>query len=566
MDAEAAASEASLETSSEANALLTQVLEQTNALRGFVIKGDLKFFATYKESKISLAGALDRMDTRSGEADQKARLQKLRDAIADWQLKFGDKVVDLMAQGDQPAAANLIGVKSLTSIRAAQKDIYKAAEDAAKAGRAQRERAVAQAGLSIVLAGLGVVAVAALMGWLLNNMIAKPVSAMTDTMRRLARGDNTVVVPAIGRRDEVGAMANAVQSFKDAAIEKARLENEANAHRATADAQRRHNEIAQSEAEREVAAVIDQLGGGLAKLSRGDLTYRLLKALPPEYIQLGEDFNSAVNTLQKTMTVIDSTAKSISAGSGEITQASDDLARRTEQQAANLEQTAAALDQITATVGKTAEGAIQARQVVSAAKSDAERSGSVVSQAITAMDRIEKSSQEIGAIIGVIDEIAFQTNLLALNAGVEAARAGDSGRGFAVVASEVRALAQRSAEAAKEIKGLISSSRSHVEAGVGLVGETGQALERIATQITQISGLVLEISVSAQEQAVGLAEVNTAVNQMDQVTQQNAAMVEQATAASHSLSQEAESLSRLMDQFQVGTGDGGEQRARRVAA
>jgi methyl-accepting chemotaxis protein len=266
------------------------------------------------------------------------------------------------------------------------------------------------------------------------------------------------------------------------------------------------------------------------------------------------------------MTVIDSTAKSISAGSGEITQASDDLARRTEQQAANLEQTAAALDEITATVGKTAEGVIQARQVVSAAKSDAERSGSVVSQAITAMDRIEKSSQEIGAIIGVIDEIAFQTNLLALNAGVEAARAGDSGRGFAVVASEVRALAQRSAEAAKEIKALIASSRAHVEAGVGLVGETGQALERIATQITEISGLVLEISVSAQEQAVGLAEVNTAVNQMDQVTQQNAAMVEEATAASHSLAQEAESLSRLMNQFQVGTGNGAQGRPRRVAA
>jgi methyl-accepting chemotaxis protein len=566
METAAAASEASLETSSDANALLTQVLEQTNALRGFVIKGDPKFYTTYKEAKISLSSALARMEARSTEADQKARLQKLREAVTDWQLKIGDKVVDLMANGGQAEAQNLIGVKSLTSIRAIHKDIYGAAEDGAKANKAQRDRAVDQAGVSIALGGLIAVVVALFLGWLLTNAIAKPVEAMTDAMRRLAKGDNTVVIPAIGRRDEVGAMADAVQSFKDAAIEKASLETEAHAARAAADDQRRNNEAAQAATAREVADVVAQVGEGLAKLSAGDLTYRLAKALPLQYTKLGEDFNSAVNTLQKTITVIDGAANSISAGSGEITQASDDLSRRTEQQAANLEQTAAALDQITATVGKAAEGAVQARQVVSAAKSDAEHSSVVVGQAITAMDRIEKSAQEIGNIIGVIDEIAFQTNLLALNAGVEAARAGDSGRGFAVVASEVRALAQRSAEAAKEIKALIASSRTHVEAGVGLVGETGQALQRIAAQITQISGAIHDISISAKEQATALAEVNTAVNQMDQVTQQNAAMVEQATAASHSLAREAESLSRLMGQFQVGATDGRGDRGRRVAA
>jgi methyl-accepting chemotaxis protein len=189
---------------------------------------------------------------------------------------------------------------------------------------------------------------------------------------------------------------------------------------------------------------------------------------------------------------------------------------------------------------------------VATAKTDAENSGEVVGQAVTAMGEIEQSSHQISSIIGVIDEIAFQTNLLALNAGVEAARAGDAGRGFAVVASEVRALAQRSAEAAKEIKALISASSTQVAAGVNLVGETGKALKRIVTQIAEINGVVTDIAASAQEQATGLNEVNAAVNQMDQVTQQNAAMVEESTAASYALAQEADELSRMMSQFKVG--------------
>jgi methyl-accepting chemotaxis protein len=231
---------------------------------------------------------------------------------------------------------------------------------------------------------------------------------------------------------------------------------------------------------------------------------------------------------------------------------SNDLSKRTEQQAASLEETAAALDQITATVKKTAEGATYARNVVAAAKTDAENSGQVVGQAVTAMGEIEQSSHQISSIIGVIDEIAFQTNLLALNAGVEAARAGDAGRGFAVVASEVRALAQRSAEAAKEIKALISASSTQVAAGVSLVGETGKALQRIVSQIAEINGVMIDIAASAQEQATGLNEVNAAVNQMDQVTQQNAAMVEESTAAGFALASEAEELSRMMSQFKVG--------------
>ncbi|PXA81291.1 chemotaxis protein, partial [Caulobacter sp. D4A] len=210
---------------------------------------------------------------------------------------------------------------------------------------------------------------------------------------------------------------------------------------------------------------------------------------------------------------------------------------------------------------RAAEGAGTARRSVDAARKDAEAGGAVVERAVAAMTQIEASSREIGNIIGVIDEIAFQTNLLALNAGVEAARAGDAGKGFAVVASEVRALAQRSAEAAKEIKGLIGASGQQVDEGVALVGQTGEALRRITAGVLEINHTVAEIAAGAQEQATGLAQVNVAVNQMDQATQQNAAMVEQSTAASHSLSNEAAELARLVGRFKIGGGASAAKRA-----
>ncbi len=298
----------------------------------------------------------------------------------------------------------------------------------------------------------------------------------------------------------------------------------------------------------------------MEKLSGGDLLFRLDTAFGEEYEKLRSDFNSAMDKLQQTMRAIASNTQGVRSGAGEITSASDDLSRRTEQQAASLEETAAALDEITATVRKTAENASEARTTVSTAKADAERSGAVVRETVTAMSGIETSSKQIGNIIGVIDEIAFQTNLLALNAGVEAARAGEAGRGFAVVATEVRALAQRSADAAKEIKALISASSREVESGVRLVGETGKALDRIVEQVSRLNGLISDIAGSAQEQSTGLSEVNTALNQMDQVTQQNAAMVEEATAASHSLATEAEALSRLVGEFRI-DGAGGSHQA-----
>jgi methyl-accepting chemotaxis protein len=291
------------------------------------------------------------------------------------------------------------------------------------------------------------------------------------------------------------------------------------------------------------------IAAALADLAKGDLQARVAEPLIPSLDTLRVDFNAAAANLQSVLLAVKAGASAIETGTGEISVSAQDLSKRTERQATSLEQTAAALDQITTKVKKTAHTSGKTRQVAEEAKQDAERSGDVVMDAVAAMSEIEASSREIGQIIGVIDEIAFQTNLLALNAGIEAARAGDAGRGFAVVASEVRALAQRSADSAKEIKGLISRSDSHVARGVSLVGDAGLTLKKISEHVANINSQMSEISASAEEQSRALSEVNAAVNTMDGMTQQNAAMVEETTAASQNLVQEAKDLTRMMSQF-----------------
>lgn len=298
--------------------------------------------------------------------------------------------------------------------------------------------------------------------------------------------------------------------------------------------------------------VVRELANGLRALSEGNLSEQITDPFAPEYEQLRNDFNSAVQTLKSTMLKIVRSSGNIQNNGVEMSQASDDLSKRTENQAAALEETAAALDEVTATVQQTAKAAADAHHSVTSARSDAESGGIVVKETVSAMGSIKESSEKISQIIGVIDEIAFQTNLLALNAGVEAARAGEAGRGFAVVASEVRALAQRSSDAAKDIKDLISTSRQHVETGVSLVDQTGEALDKIVSQVTSLDTLVSDIAASATEQATGLAEVNSAINEMDRVTQRNAAMVEESTAACHSLTNESNELNSLVGYFKTG--------------
>lgn len=367
--------------------------------------------------------------------------------------------------------------------------------------------------------------------------------AISDVFTRFAKGGRKVIIqarytPLMG---EDGKPYRVVKYASDiTAAEIAREESEAE----------------RAQRAQEQAAVVTSLASALSSLSEGNLQSQISETFPADYEQLRKDFNAAVASLSETLGQVRTGSDAMRTGADEIAHASDDLSRRTEQQAASLEETAAALDEITATVKTTAAGARRASETVALAKSEAVRSGEVVAQAVQAMGDIKTSSQEISQIIGVIDEIAFQTNLLALNAGVEAARAGDAGRGFAVVAQEVRALAQRSAQAAKEIKSLISASSQQVGQGVELVGETGRALDKIVAQVADIDALISEIAASAQEQATGLAEVNTAVNQMDQVVQQNAAMVEQSTAATHALKSETAELNRLISRFRTGAVQG----------
>ena len=415
------------------------------------------------------------------------------------------------------------------------------------------EKAKAAVVREAVLAGGASVLLFMLVWARLLVLILCPLNGLAAATRRIVGGDLEGEVPSTTRSDQVGAMAVAIQVFRAAAVDKQRVEAEATEARRVAEAERARNEAERGAVAEQQAVVVKGIATGLERLADGDLVFRLQEPFASDYETLRTDFNAAMGKLQNTMGVIAGNALAIRAGTAEIATAADDLSRRTEQQAASLEETAAALDEITATVHKTAEGATHARTVVSTAKSDAEQSSLVVGRAVEAMVGIETSSKQIGQIIGVIDEIAFQTNLLALNAGVEAARAGEAGRGFAVVASEVRALAQRSAEAAKEIKVLISASAQHVGSGVQLVGETGKSLQRIVTQVIEIDAVVTDIAASAHEQSAGLNQVNVAINQMDQVTQQNAAMVEQSTAASKSLAHETEELAGLVGRFKVDT-------------
>lgn len=370
--------------------------------------------------------------------------------------------------------------------------------------------------------------------------------------------------------ESLGALMKAIMLDMDLSIsiyieaeERARLKQEEELAKERADAQLREQAAARDAEEARVKAqaealaserarVVAAFGEGLGKLAAQDLTFRLDGRLPEAYEKLQIDFNAVVDKLTSVVEGVIASSNALQTGTSEISVASDDLSRRTEQQASSLEETASALGEITNTVRKTAEMSKHAREVVSTTRGASHEGAETVRKAVDAMRMIEKSSQQIGQIIGVIDEIAFQTNLLALNAGVEAARAGDAGRGFAVVASEVRALAQRSAEAAREIKGLIAASSTQVHDGVTLVVDTGKAFEQIESGVKDISTVVEQISKSADEEATGLQEINSAVGQLDQVTQQNAAMSEQASAASESLAEQGERLAHLIGQFRIG--------------
>ncbi|MFY0612050.1 MAG: methyl-accepting chemotaxis protein [Hyphomicrobiaceae bacterium] len=446
----------------------------------------------------------------------------------------------------QIATGDLTGYRGMTSAAAAvHVDFF--GVDWVVASLIDRNEAMA--GVAMMTNWILGVGVALFFGALLVSTwfarsIARPIDRIVARMKQLASGDTTFDLSKEIGEDEIGQIAQSLDIFRESAIEKSRLEKESERSRNAREAEK-------IEESRQAQETMSTLGNGLGRLAQGDMNCQIAEPFVSHFDQLRLDFNEAVGKLHETMQSVQASTHAMASGTKEIASASQELASQTEINAANLEQTSSALFGIMATVKKTAEGAQQTQTAVSSAKSDAESGGAVALKAVDAMGRIEKSSSEISQIIGVIDEIAFQTNLLALNAGVEAARAGDAGRGFAVVASEVRALAQRSADAAKTITDLISTSSKEVGEGVQLVGQTGQALDRIVAKVSEIDQVVATIASDAREQADGVEGINQSISQMDQSTQKNAAMAGETTSACRSLSEESDRLEQVMAQFLV---------------
>jgi methyl-accepting chemotaxis protein len=435
------------------------------------------------------------------------------------------------------------------------------------------------AGFALLLAATGIV--------LIWRSVLRPLKQLQGSMRVIAEGQYDAAVPGEKRADEIGDMAKTVLVFRDAAAAKQALERETAEQRRQAEAERQRNAEREAEVVRERAAaqaqaseaeakaaaaqariaeeraaeqariaaeqtrMVEMLAEALRRLADGDLTCRLGDGFSGAYTQIRDDFNAAVGKLQDTIAAIAHAVREVTNASSEISASTTDLSQRTEEQAASLEETSASMEEISATVKKNAENAQAANQSASGTRDVADRGGQVVAKAVDAMAKIEESSRKISDIIGVIDEIARQTNLLALNAAVEAARAGDAGRGFAVVASEVRSLAQRSSQAAKDIKDLITNSNGQVKDGVALVNQAGTSLNEIVTSIRSVADVVADIANASAEQAGGIEQVNKALAQMDEVTQQNSALVEENAATAKTLEAQAQAMSERVSVFRL---------------
>ena len=409
---------------------------------------------------------------------------------------------------------------------------------------------------SYVIAGSSIAAmmIVGLVSLFALRILLGPLGVLTGTVRTLSEGNDAVEIPYVQRRNEFGNIARALEVFRDAGREKRRIESRSADERAEAEAERHRNDAEKQRTDSQIDQAVSELGAALARLAQGDLSSTIETRFAGRLEQLRTDFNGSIIRLRDTLSHIRGSTLAIQKNSAELSHSSTELSRRTETQAASLEETAAAVDEITATVRSSAERAHEANQAVSTTKQSADNSGTVVNNAVAAMSRIEEASQKIELIIEVIDDIAFQTNLLALNAGIEAARAGEAGKGFAVVAQEVRELAQRSAGAAKEIKDLINQSSREVSAGAGLVQQAGDVLANISHQIAGISQHVEMIATASKDQSAALQDINNSVNRMDQMTQQNGAMVGETTEASRRLADEADALLQLVQQFRTEAG------------
>lgn len=490
------------------------------------------------------AGVAARAVQLSDLGGKNATLRDLADKLAPPLEAIDKGSQDLISIGDRWRQAR---TDARTLVADASQTLEAFVSSAQEAGKEDSQRS---ANVSIIAMVAGTL-LAIIGGLMLVETLRGPLKRVTEVMSRLASGELDVPIDGRNRGDEIGDMVRSVAVFRDAALENVRLEREAEAQRAQTAEEQARRAAEQARIEAEQMEALSALSDVLGKLAAGDLEESMTEALAAEYVAMARTYNNAVEALRATLADVRATTVEISGGAGNLASSADDLARRTEQQAAALEQSTRALRQLTDIVRTTAESAQRTAVSVGETHTYAIRSGEIVAKAVDAMAQINRSSEKISTIIGVIDEIAFQTNLLALNAGVEAARAGEAGRGFAVVAQEVRELAQRCAGAAREIKGLISDSSAQVRSGVSLVEETGKALTVINEHISSIHQLVGNIEQAAATQYEGLNEVNQAVHQVELITQQNAAMVEENTAEIHGLRSRVEVLNRKIDHFKT---------------
>jgi methyl-accepting chemotaxis protein len=491
--------------------------------------------------------------------------EQIRKAIADL-LAFGRGDESVSALRGKELAASLRADRTIEENAKIQRELDQAVSNLVSEIEHRMHRGLGQLTdkldhdrvLLIIVAVLSLLVSGAIAVFYVQRNLVRRLCAIGDAMRCLSAGDTGLAVPAVEDRDEIGEMARAVRVFRDGAVARERLESEAaeqrRSHEETqskvADEQRRSMDEQRRSAQ-EQALVVRALKAGLGKLSGGDLTFRLTDDFPQAYKEIKEEFNLTMSRLRDTLQVLADSTKEVSSASTEISTSTADLSQRAEEQAATLERTSASLEEISTVVRKTAHNAQQASTSAGKARDSTNSNGQVVAKAVKAMARIAETSGKISDIIGVIDEIARQTNLLALNAAVEAARAGDAGRSFAVVASEVRSLAQRSAQAAKDIKELLTSNAAQVRDGVGLVNTAGAALGEILASINSVADIVADIAAASAEQTSGLEQVNKALAQMDDVTQQNVALVEENAATAKILDQQAQAMDERVSLFRL---------------
>lgn len=485
----------------------------------------------------------------------KTMVSDARNSFSEWKA-IRDQVIALRQDGDAAGAAGItknLGAQHVAKMYSNLQALLDFATGKGEEFIANSKATTASTSTSMILEATAVFIIILALGIGMILLFNQRLNNLREAVEKVADGHLDIDIPYVKEQTEVGAISRSLEIFRQAALDNRRLEKEAEEQRTAAERERIEvQKAADAEAKRKLEEATKGLASALQQLAAGDLSFTIDTAFSEEFEPLRTDLNDTVRQLRETMTHILEGSESIDANASEMRVAADDLANRTSRQAASLEETSATLDEITSTVMQTAEQAEQASNIAVEAKKSSDSSSIVVSDAINAMESIEKVSDEITNIVTVIDEIAFQTNLLALNAGVEAARAGEAGKGFAVVAEEVRALAQRSAEAAKEIQELIGRSTKEIGNGVTLVRNTGEALAEIAVHVTNISERSQSIASAAKEQQLGVQEVSTAISTMDQMTQQNAAMVEESNAVTQKLAEETGILGRRVSEFKVG--------------